>query len=234
MAIVNEAFARKFKLDGPRRRLAHGAESGNDAKLDIEIVGLVKDAKYSEVKREIPPVFFRPTGRTSVGGITFYARTRLDGGALLQRSRASSRRLDPNLPVEDCDDGAQVAQNIGVDRMISILSASFAARDAAGRDRLYGVLAYTVTQRTREFGLRMALGADAGRVRGLVLGQVGWMTLVGAAVGSPPRRHRLGRRSLLFELRSTSRGSCGVDDAARAVAFTAGLSRRCVPRASTR
>ena len=161
-------------------------ETRPDAKLDIEIVGLVKDAKYSEVKREIQPVFFTPYRQDDrVGGITFYARTRLTEAELLQAIPRLVARLDPNLPVEDLQTmEGQVRQNIGIDRLISILSASFAIiATLLAAIGLYGVLAYTVAQRTREIGLRMALGADGSRVRRLILGRVGWMTLVGATVG---------------------------------------------------
>jgi ABC-type antimicrobial peptide transport system permease subunit len=96
----------------------------------------------------------------------------------------------------------QVRQNLFMERFISMMSASFAGlATLLAAVGLYGVLAYTVTQRTREFGLRMALGADAAKVRALVLGQVGRMTLVGGVIGLAAALG-IGRfaRSLLFEL----------------------------------
>ena len=186
VAIVNEAFARKFKITGHEVGTRMTTETGANAKLDIEIVGLVKDAKYSEVKREIQPVFFTPYRQDDrIGEIAFYARTRLTEAELLQAIPRLVARLDPNLPVEDLQTmEGQVRQNIGIDRLISILSASFAIiATLLAAIGLYGVLAYTVAQRTREIGLRMALGADGSRVRRLILGRVGWMTLVGATVG---------------------------------------------------
>ena len=115
-------------------------------------------------------------------------------------------RLDPNLPVEELRTmEAQVRDNVFVDRIISVLSAAFAGlATLLAVIGLYGVLAYNVAKRTREIGLRMALGAGAGRIRGMVMRQVTRMTLVGGTVGLI-LAIALGRvaQSLLFELQNT-------------------------------
>jgi ABC-type antimicrobial peptide transport system permease subunit len=112
-------------------------------------------------------------------------------------------KLDPNLPVEDLKTlDQQVRENVFLDRMISTLSASFAIlATILAAVGLYGVLAYTVAQRTREIGVRMALGADGGDVRRMVLRQVGVMTLIGAMIGVAGA-FALGRgaESLLYEI----------------------------------
>lgn len=159
---------------------------GTDDELNIEIVGLVRDAKYSEVKQDVPPLFFTPYRQDeALGFLTFYARTSGEPTQMLRAIPAVIRRLDPSLPVEDLKTlERQVRDNIVLDRVIGIFSTAFAmlATLLAGVG-LYGVLSYTVAQRTREIGLRMALGADSGRVRAMVLWQVGRMTLIGGVVG---------------------------------------------------
>jgi predicted permease len=203
VAIVNEAFTRKFGLDG-RNAVGRFMGSGRDDELDTRIVGVVQDAKYSDVKQEVPPVFFRPYRQDeNLGSINFYVRTSLEPDQILGAILPLMGRLDPNLPVQGLKTlERQIQENVVIDRLISTLSAAFAVlATLLATIGLYGVLAYTVTQRTREIGLRMALGAGAGSVKGMVLKQVARMTLIGGTLGIVAAVF-LGRaaESILFEL----------------------------------
>jgi predicted permease len=207
VAIVNETFANKFGLGRDAVGKYISDSSGSDAKLDIQIVGLAQDAKYSEVKDKTPPLFFRPYRQNErLGFIGFYVKTAIAPEQLMPSIQAVIAKLDGNLPLEDLKTlDQQVRENVFLDRMISTLSAAFAVlATVLAAVGLYGVLAYTVAQRTREIGVRMALGADGGSVRRMVLRQVAVMTLIGALLGLFGAV-ALGRgaQSLLFEMQGT-------------------------------
>jgi predicted permease len=185
VAIVNQEFVKKFNLGSDPVGKMMGTE-GRGGKLDIRIIGVVQNAKYSQVKDVVPPQFFQPYRQDErLGSGAVYVRTAGDPAQLASTITAVVKSLDPNLPMEDLKTmPQQVRDNTFLDRMMSTLSAGFAilATLLAGVG-LYGVLAYTVSQRIREFGLRMALGAAPARVRTMVLTQVGWMVAIGGLIG---------------------------------------------------
>ncbi|HEY2824477.1 MAG TPA: ABC transporter permease, partial [Gemmatimonadales bacterium] len=203
VAIVNEAFAKKFNLghDAVGKHMAMGGD-----KLDIEIVGLVKDSKYSNVKLPVPPVFFLPSHQYMLGSVNFYVRGVGQVQQILHTVPSVVAKLDPNLPVEDLKTlPQQVQETVFMDRMISQMSAAFAIlATLLAALGLYGVLAYSVAQRTREIGVRQALGASARDIRAMVLKQVGLMTAVGGIIGlAGAIAGGRAARSLLFGLEST-------------------------------
>ena len=204
VAIVNQAFARKFNLGPNPIGKRFGVGGRQKPTLDIEIVGFVQDAKYSEVKRAVPPQYFLPYKQEErLGYGYFYIRTATPPEQMLSTIPIVMRKLDASLPLGDIKTmEQQVRENVSEDRIITTLSLSFAVlATVLAAIGLYGVLAYTVAQRTREFGLRMALGADGGAVRRIVMKQVGKMAMVGGLIGLVVAV-AVGRlaQSLLFEI----------------------------------
>jgi predicted permease len=187
VAIVNLEFAKKFHLgsDAVGKRMAIKAFQKNN-ELDIEIVGLVQNTKYSGVKEEIPPLYYFPYPQDDrIGGMTFYVRGALQPKQLMGLVQPVVSRLDPNLPVEDLRTVKETIRNTTAgDRILTVLSAAFACvATLLAAVGLYGILAYGVVQRTREFGVRMALGAEPSALRRMILKQVAWMTVIGGAAG---------------------------------------------------
>ena len=212
VAIVNEEFARKFNLG--RDAVGKFIGDGENDSLNIQIVGLVKNVKYSDVKDSVPAVYYTPWRQDNrAGDLFYYTRTSLPPAQILGTLRSTMKRIDPNLPVEELKTMTQqVKENVFLDRMISILSSGFAllATLLAGIG-LYGVLSYSVAQRTREIGVRMALGADAANVRLLVMRQVLVMLAIGGALGITAALG-LGRaaRSILFQLEGHDPGAMAI------------------------
>jgi predicted permease len=204
VVIINETFAKKFRIE--KNAVGKFMSQGGDS-LDIEIVGLVPDLKYSSVKDSVPPVFYIPWAQdASRTNLNFYVRSSLPPDQLLGQVRSVMKRLAPTVPIENLKTmKQQVKENVFLDRLLSILSSAFALlATLLASIGLYGVLAYSVAQRTREFGVRMALGADARRIQQMVLRHVGILTAIGGLAGVAAA-FAIGRaaQSLLFGMKGS-------------------------------
>jgi predicted permease len=183
VAIVNESFVRKFDLGD-----AVGKHFGNVfmSLEDIEIVGVVADAKYHEIKYDVLPQWFMPRRQFfDVPTLYYYVRGAVDTNALTGMIPRVVAGIDRELPVSNLIAmQQQVLDNVYVDRLTALLAVAFAGlATLLAAIGLYGVLAYNVTQRTRELGLRLALGATPSRLRAMVLRQLGVMTVIGCLIG---------------------------------------------------
>jgi predicted permease len=187
VAIVNESFVKKFKLGNSAvGKHFSGYPYDNVQKIDVEIVGVVADAAYSSVKGQIPAQYYQPRRQTErPNALAFYLRSAIEPDALMRTIPRVVAAIDRNLPVNNLITmHRQVQDNIYLDVLVAILSAGFAGlATVLAAIGLYGVLAYNVAQRTREFGLRSALGADPNRLRAMVLWQVGLMAVIGGVIG---------------------------------------------------
>jgi putative ABC transport system permease protein len=206
VAIINETMARRFfaNRNPIGSHFAFGA--GDRVRPDIEIVGVVKDSKHGAVREETRPFAYLPYAQeTGLGRITFYARTDQDVSAIAPSLRREVERRDNNLPIYDLKTlRRQADESLFADRFLTFLSICFALLAAAlAAIGLYGVMAYTVTRRIREIGIRIALGATQDRVAWLILREVALLALVGLLAGVP-LAFALGRaaESLLFGVKA--------------------------------
>jgi predicted permease len=192
VAVVNQQFLRKFHLgsDVIGKHVAvsidGGFRPGSPVELDTEIIGLAEDSKYSHVRGDIPPVLYRPYRQArELAEISFYIRTSLDPEQMLESLPATIAKIDAGLPVEDVRTlPEQLLEDVTAEHAVSILSALFAVlATVLAAVGLYGVLAYAIVERTKEIGVRIALGAAPAKIHALIFRNVGWMMLIGGTVG---------------------------------------------------
>jgi predicted permease len=188
VAVVSEAIAKRFFPGRNALGMHFAFGGGNKVVPDILIVGVVKDAKQEHVSSvPVPYVYIPYAQRPKLREMTFYVRTERDPLLAATSLQEVVRQLDANLPVFDLKTMQRIVEDdLFSARMVAVLSAAFAGLAALlAALGIYGVLAYVVVQRTREIGIRMALGAAAGHVRLLIMREVGLMVLLGVAIGLP-------------------------------------------------
>ena len=187
VVLVNEKFAKTY-FGSAGEALGRHVGFGIDpnTKTDMEIVGVFKDIKYTNIRDDIRAQMCVPyMTEQHVGGMTVYVRTTLAAEQFFAAVRAKVRALDPNLPVYGMTTlDEQVSNSLLVERLIASLSTVFGfLATLLAVIGLYGVMAYTVTRRTREIGIRMALGAFQKHVIWMVMREVLALVAVGIAVG---------------------------------------------------
>jgi predicted permease len=204
-AIVNEAFVRRY-LGGRSAlgtRICEGA--GPDAKPNIDVIGVVKDFSYRGIREESEQAYFSFFEGDESGG-NFYVRFRGTPDGAFQTIRTILKRADPAMPISylrTVDE--QVKRSLNTERMLATLSGAFSALALLlSLVGLYGVMSFVVTQRTREIGIRLALGATEKSAIWLVLRDALMMIAAGTAIALPCAS-ALGRlvESQLFDVKPT-------------------------------
>jgi putative ABC transport system permease protein len=187
VAVVNESFERHYFGNSPAvgRRIGMGTDPGT--KIDTEIVGVVNDTRYESLRDEIPREVYISAQQVPQGAQWFYVRTERDPESAMSAVRAALRELEPNLPVTNFKTlERQLDESLVTDRIIATLSTGFGAlATLLAVIGLYGVMAFLVTRRAREIGIRMALGAQRGNVLWLVMREVFALVAAGVVIGAP-------------------------------------------------
>jgi predicted permease len=187
VAVINEALARDaFGGESPlgrRFRWWSGKE-------DVEIIGVVKDAHYDRLREEPPPTLYAPYTQCPFGWpqeMSFVIRTAGNTAEAVTAARRAVAEVDRMLPLAKVKtQEAQIDEALAQERLFASLVSLFGAITLAlAAIGLYGLVSYSVTSRTREIGIRMALGAGRLAVLRMLMGQVSIAALIGLTIGLP-------------------------------------------------
>jgi predicted permease len=186
--IVNQTFARRYFGDQSPLGYHIGWDSGPEAPPDLEIIGVVEDAKYEGLDEEIPrQIFVAYPQNDWASEMTAYVRSTLPSERVFEAVRAEVRSLDPRIPLFEMNTMEdQLDRSLAIQKLVAFLSSAFGAlATVLALVGLYGVTAYGVARRSREIGIRMALGAGSSRVMRTVLYEVLALAAVGVAIALP-------------------------------------------------
>jgi predicted permease len=185
VVIVNQTFANQYfpNEDPIGKRFTHDPKKPDE----IEIIGLVKDAKYTRQRDEVPPTIYSSWRQElpRMGGATFEVRTAGDPNAAITAVRQAVSEVDANLPLNNIKTQAEQAdETLRMERLFAKLVTLFGllAQQLAAIG-LFGIMAYAVSQRTREIGIRMALGANRSDVLMMIVRQGMTLALLGIGLG---------------------------------------------------
>ena len=188
VAIVNQSLAKKY-FDGRDPLGLHITTAGREKNpVTMEIVGVVKDSKYDDLRESPKPFLYMPAAQDeNPGTMTFYVRSSLaieSAGPVLRRV---IRQFDANLPVIGPKlMRSQLMDSVFLDRMVAALACVFAAlATVLAAIGLYGVISWAVTRRRREIGIRMALGAHSSEVMRMIVSEVFWLAAIGVGIATP-------------------------------------------------
>ncbi len=187
VCVINEAFAKLF-FEGRNPLGMHITTIFGDTKTTHEVVGITRNIRTHRIRGEVDPRYFVPLKQPlgDAPQIVFTIRTTGDPDQVLSSARQAINRIDGTLPITQAGSlELRLSQRMAQDRILARLAAAFGlmalALAAVG---LYGVLSYGVERRRAEIGIRMALGAEPGRVIGMILRETSWLVVGGLVVGS--------------------------------------------------
>jgi putative ABC transport system permease protein len=190
VAIVDESLARHF-FGAPERALGHSLASGSgDVTPDIQIIGVARDARHEGVRNEVTRTVFLPYLQTKEAGelpLHFYVRTWQAPEVAEGAIGNAMQQLDSKLVLDSMRTmDEQINNNLSAERLVALLATSFGIlATLLAAVGLYGVLAYATVQRTREIGIRLALGASRGSVARMVLAEVARLAGISIALTLP-------------------------------------------------
>jgi len=185
VAIVNQMLVKQFFPD--TNPIGKTFKIGDhDHPEHVEIIGICRDAKYDSIRRDMPPTFYIPyRQQDDQEFVTFAVRTGMKPEAILPSLRNAVASIDKDIPLQDIrTQNEQIADMTRQERIFASLTSGFGILALIlACIGIYGIMAYTVARRTNEIGIRMALGAQSGRVLRMILREASWMAVIGVVIG---------------------------------------------------